>query len=193
VPVLDKDGKITGYRGVGVNQYNPPGKEHGIGAYGRDVISSVPLHIGTGRGQYQIRHQIVKPPTNDSQVAAAVNGDGAQRNAAEAVTGEEAAKAAAAAQPDIFPGTQKQYEAYQESRGWKGTMLPPVEDRAQLDRAQSALHKVEGTGKITVDVNAPKGTNVGVEAGGLFRKTEVNRQTQMERAQGGPTSDTMAA
>ncbi len=33
-------------------------------------------------------------------------------------------------------------------------------DRAQLDRSQSASTKVEGSGKISVDVNAPKGTSV---------------------------------
>jgi len=116
VPIVE-DGKIVGYRGIGVNQ----GKQgvEGVGPYGRDVATSIPLKLGTGRGQYQIRHQI-------------------------------------------------------------------VEDRQQLDAAQAAATKVEGTGKITVDVNAPKGTNVGAEGGGLFKKTEINRQTQMEPAARGP-------
>lgn len=59
-------------------------------------------------------------------------------------------------------------------------------DRKQLDGAQVASTKVEGSGKITVDVNAPKGTNVGAEGGGLFKKVEMNRQTQMSPARRGP-------
>lgn len=59
-------------------------------------------------------------------------------------------------------------------------------DRAQLDRTQAAATKVEGTGKISVDVNAPKGTNVGAEGGGLFKKVEISRQTQMSPAKRGP-------
>jgi hypothetical protein len=53
-------------------------------------------------------------------------------------------------------------------------------DRAATD-AQMA-QKVEGTGKLSVNVNAPKGTSVNAEGGGLFKKTEVTRQTQMEPA-----------
>ena len=51
---------------------------------------------------------------------------------------------------------------------------------------QVATTKVEGTGKLSVDVNAPKGTNVGAEGGGLFKKVEINRQTQMSEAPRGP-------
>ncbi|MBR0753511.1 hypothetical protein JQ604_15085 [Bradyrhizobium jicamae] len=60
------------------------------------------------------------------------------------------------------------------------------EDRAQLDRSQAASTKVEGTGKISVDVNAPKGTNVAAEGGGLFKNVEIKRQTQMSEAPRGP-------
>jgi hypothetical protein len=60
------------------------------------------------------------------------------------------------------------------------------EDRAQLDAANANPIKVDGSGKITVDVNAPKGTKVGAEGGGLFKDVEVNRQVQMEPAAGGP-------
>jgi hypothetical protein len=49
-----------------------------------------------------------------------------------------------------------------------------------MDR--SMQHNVTGTGKISVDVNAPKGTNVRAHGGGLFKQVEVNRQTQMDRA-----------
>ncbi|MBR0879617.1 uncharacterized protein (TIGR02594 family) [Bradyrhizobium barranii subsp. barranii] len=55
-------------------------------------------------------------------------------------------------------------------------------DRNQVDRSQSATTKVEGSGQIRVDVNAPKGTNVTAGAKGLFKDVEVNRQTQMEPA-----------
>jgi hypothetical protein len=41
---------------------------------------------------------------------------------------------------------------------------------------------VNGKGMISVDVNAPKGTRVTAEGEGLFKKTEINRQTQMEPA-----------
>ncbi|MBO4221952.1 hypothetical protein [Bradyrhizobium neotropicale] len=62
-------------------------------------------------------------------------------------------------------------------------------DRAQLDRSQVASTKVEGSGKISVDVNAPKGTKVDAQGGGLFKDVEVNRQTQMEPARRGPAKD----
>jgi hypothetical protein len=65
-------------------------------------------------------------------------------------------------------------------------------DRLQLDRTQSSSTKVEGTGKISVDVNAPKGTNVGAEGGGLFKDVEINRQTQMEPAKRGPAPERLA-
>jgi uncharacterized protein (TIGR02594 family) len=55
-----------------------------------------------------------------------------------------------------------------------------------LDRSDAQKHTVEGSGKITVDVNAPKGTNVGAEGKGLFKAVEINRQTQMEPARRGP-------
>lgn len=61
-------------------------------------------------------------------------------------------------------------------------------NRAQLDKTQSASTKVEGSGKISVDVNAPKGTKVDAEGGGLFKDVEVNRQTQMEPARRGPAA-----
>jgi hypothetical protein len=37
----------------------------GVGQYGRDVISSIPLRIGTRPGEYQIRHEIVKSRDDD--------------------------------------------------------------------------------------------------------------------------------
>lgn len=58
--------------------------------------------------------------------------------------------------------------------------------RLQLDQAMVAEHRVTGDGKISVSVNAPKGTNVGAEGGGLFKKVEISRQTQMSEAPRGP-------
>lgn len=56
--------------------------------------------------------------------------------------------------------------------------------RSQLDKGQSneMTSKVEGTGKLTVDVNAPKGTKVGAEGGGLFKQIEISRNVQMGKA-----------
>jgi lysozyme len=53
--------------------------------------------------------------------------------------------------------------------------------RAEVDR-QMAEHRVTGTGKLDVNVNAPKGTRVGAEGAGLFKEVHVTRQTQMEPA-----------
>ena len=80
------------------------------------------------------------------------------------------------------------------NRGWAAGVSRYTSlfaDRQQIDRSQQAA-KVEGTGKLTVDVNAPKGTNVGAEGGGLFKNVEVNRQTQMEQARVGPAAETLS-
>ena len=42
-------------------------------------------------------------------------------------------------------------------------------------------------------MNAPKGTNVGAEAKGLFKSVAINRQTQMEPARRGPGSSSASA
>ena len=78
------------------------------------------------------------------------------------------------------PQTHESFEA-----GW-GREIERRAARNQLDGSQVASTRVEGTGKLTVDVNAPKGTNVGAEGGGLFKKVEMNRQTQMSPARRGP-------
>ena len=83
--------------------------------------------------------------------------------------------------PDLHgPQTHASFEA-----GW-GREIERRAARNQLDGSQVASTRVEGTGKLTVDVNAPKGTNVGAEGGGLFKKVEMNRQTQMSPARRGP-------
>jgi hypothetical protein len=43
------------------------------------------------------------------------------------------------------------------------------------------IHKVEGSGHIKVDVNAPKGTHVKAASAGMFRTVKVNRQASMPR------------
>jgi hypothetical protein len=55
-------------------------------------------------------------------------------------------------------------------------------DTAPLDRAPSQRVDVNGTGKLSVDVKAPEGTKVAAEGAGLFKDTEVKRQTQMAPA-----------
>jgi hypothetical protein len=58
--------------------------------------------------------------------------------------------------------------------------------RSAVDRARNQNVNVNATGKLTANINAPPGTNVKMEGGGLFKKTEVNRQTQMVPASVGP-------
>jgi Phage tail lysozyme len=55
VAIRDKDGNITGYRGVGVNQ-GRGGVATAKGGSGRNIVTSIPLKIGTRRGEYQIRN-----------------------------------------------------------------------------------------------------------------------------------------
>jgi hypothetical protein len=59
-------------------------------------------------------------------------------------------------------------------------------DRAAVDAAKSQNVNVNATGKLTANINAPPGTNVTASGDGLFKKTEVNRQTQMAPAAVGP-------
>ncbi len=40
-------------------------------------------------------------------------------------------------------------------------------------------HRVEGSGKIDVNVNAPKGTTTKASGGGMFNQVKVNRQASM--------------
>lgn len=59
-------------------------------------------------------------------------------------------------------------------------------ERNAVDQVATMNHRVEGTGKISVDVNAPPNVHVRALGGGLFKRTEINRQTQMEPARQGP-------
>jgi uncharacterized protein (TIGR02594 family) len=48
--------------------------------------------------------------------------------------------------------------------------------------ADTGTQTVEGSAKLTVDVKAPRGTRIGVESGGMFKETTVNRSTQMDHS-----------
>lgn len=65
-------------------------------------------------------------------------------------------------------------------------------DRRELDRAmgREITSKVEGTGQIDVNVRAPRGTSVTARSGGIFKRSSINRQTQMEPAHHGPPEPT---
>jgi len=65
-------------------------------------------------------------------------------------------------------------------------------DARALDRAAAGAQRVEvnGSGKISVDVRAPAGTAVSAQAGGLFKRTEIVRQTQMLPAEAAPPAAT---
>jgi hypothetical protein len=92
----------------------------------------------------------------------------------------QVAKSAAdvAAQPPRTPGWPQRGNLTEEA------LLAHA--RRSLDADQNAATKVEGSGKIRVDVNAPKGTSVAAESSGLFKTIETYRQTQMEPAERGP-------
>jgi hypothetical protein len=66
----------------------------------------------------------------------------------------------------------------------------PALDATQLSRAERTFKSqvdVNGKGKIDVDFkNMPRGVIATAEDEGLFKKTEINRQTQMEPAAVGP-------
>jgi hypothetical protein len=59
-------------------------------------------------------------------------------------------------------------------------------DRAAMDAHAIRTQKIEASGKLTANINAPPGTDVTLEGGGVFRKIEVNRQVQMVKAARGP-------
>lgn len=65
-------------------------------------------------------------------------------------------------------------------------------DWAEVDRSmgREITSRVEGSGKIDVDVRAPQGTKVSARGGGIFKRTSINRQAQMQPAQEGPKEDT---
>jgi hypothetical protein len=58
------------------------------------------------------------------------------------------------------------------------------DDRSAIDKSRSV--DVNATGKLTATINAPPGAKVEASGEGLFKNTEVNRQTQMQPALIGP-------
>jgi hypothetical protein len=57
-------------------------------------------------------------------------------------------------------------------------------DRAAINGA--TMHKVEGTGSLSVDVRAPRGTAVQAKGGGIFQNVAVRRNIQMTPSTPGP-------
>jgi hypothetical protein len=57
--------------------------------------------------------------------------------------------------------------------------------RERMAAADNRNITVTGNGKLSVDVKAPAGAQVDAAGDGLFAKTEINRQTTMEPADGG--------
>jgi hypothetical protein len=178
VPIFGKDGQITGFRGVGVNQ-DPRSAYLGTGQYGRDVISNKPITIGDRPGQYHIRHEIVQPQT---QVASQRDDLSGYRD----VTGGSDTRSdwhAIGARGDLSgyrdvtgrSDTGSDWHAI----GARGDLSGMR--RADVDR-QMTEHRVVGTGQIDVNVNAPRNTFTRASGGGLFKKVAVNRRAQMEMA-----------
>ena len=68
-----------------------------------------------------------------------------------------------------------------------GTLGAADQVRKSIDRANSSggVAKVEGTGQLNVHVNAPAGTHVQAEGGGIFKRTLLHRQVPMEAAHPG--------
>lgn len=165
VAVKDEDGKIIGFRGVGVNQ----GKQGvpGVGQYGRDVITSNKIEIGDRPGQYHIRHQIIQGD-NDNAVATS-NSDRAK------VGG--------------YPSSMLDRGG---GRAPIGLGLNDNLDRPALDRAAlSKPTEINSRGNLDVNVSAPAGTKVNYHGQNLLKNTSMQRQTQMMPSQGGPSvSDT---
>ena len=60
-----------------------------------------------------------------------------------------------------------------------------IMDRAALSKGD-VTHKVEGDGQIDVNVSAPPGTSVRSRFGGIFKRQQMSRQTQMAPAEAGP-------
>jgi hypothetical protein len=92
------------------------------------------------------------------------------------------------------PGATAGFESSFLASGYSFRRPPELEgDRGALNRAALTpmTHKVEGTGRIDVNVNAPPGTRVAAKSGGLFNPVSMTRQTMMHHTQGGPhhTSD----
>jgi hypothetical protein len=86
----------------------------------------------------------------------------------------------------------KDYGQYREEQDKATFRSPILSEQSLLDSyrrrmdEENGATKVEGTGKLSVHVNAPKGTDVSAAGGGLFKDVKINRQTQMDKAEKGP-------
>lgn len=73
---------------------------------------------------------------------------------------------------------------------WQQSRLDLAQAAADLDESAAQQVNVSGTGRIRVDVRAPEGTQVDANGEGLFKTTEIMRQTQMLPADYGPAAAT---
>lgn len=66
------------------------------------------------------------------------------------------------------------------------SLLNPERAALDKDMGHEITSRVHGTGEISVKVDAPSNFKVRAKAGGIFKKHNIQRQTQMEPAQSGP-------
>jgi hypothetical protein len=75
------------------------------------------------------------------------------------------------------------HSAWREKHGdYYGDISPKAADWRKRQQLEAMTHKVEGSGTIDVNVNAPRGTFVKAAGRGMFKSTKINRQMQMEKA-----------
>ena len=55
-----------------------------------------------------------------------------------------------------------------------------ADERQRIDRSMKQQVDIKGSAGIKIEVSAPKGTKVGAQADGVFKKTEISRSQQME-------------
>jgi hypothetical protein len=124
---------------------------------------------------------------------------GALGKSFQGMAGPESAELAAVIQRDVLTAGQigrSLMETFSSLGGGGGgggeeTGAATIDRAAQaLDRAAVQNINVNGTGKLSVDVTAPPGTRVAADGEGLFKTTEISRQTQMMPAQSGPLAGT---
>ena len=99
----------------------------------------------------------------------------------------EAARAYIGGAATLPEASGRQQESYAPGRLAADTQAAArtVIDRRTIDTSQTMTHKVDGTGTLTANITAPRGTDVKLDGGGIFKKTEINRQIPMEAARPG--------
>jgi hypothetical protein len=85
------------------------------------------------------------------------------------------------------PTSPPEPRSYPQKSSWRDWTAPiPTEtiDRAALygSLRGEQTHRVEGNASLTVDVNAPPGTQVNADADDFFHPVTISRQMQMEPA-----------